>query len=298
MIEFSQPVVRFARLSDKDEIMKFVTKTWSWGDYIPLVWDEWFTDASGKIFVVELEGKVVGMNHIRLLEEGVGWLEGVRIHPAYRGRGLATLLGQASIKYAMQKGIRRFRLISHVTNTAAHKQVKKMGFRKVAIFNGYELEAERKRNYHTLQAENDIKKIETSLFSSKEYKNSKGFFFDSWTLRSFNEVGLRRISTIFNVYLKQKGDDSAGLIAGQSSGAERFPQICFAWGDPRLLLELVRSLSFAAEKEHGSQEIETLLPPSRNISSCLKAAGFKRSSRMILFERNVNNIDTALPASM
>src|SRR5436309_1603830 len=127
-------IVREAKPSDKEPLMGFVTKTWGGHDYIPSVWDEWLHDKGGKIFVVEVDGKQVGMNRVRLLKDGTGWLEGVRIHPDFRGKGLASLLGEKSMQYASGFGVSAFRLTSSSRNRAARRQVAKMGFSEVARF--------------------------------------------------------------------------------------------------------------------------------------------------------------------
>src|SRR5229473_3595212 len=130
-------IVREANPSDKKPLMEFVAKTWGGHDYIPTVWDEWLRDKGGKIFVAEVDGKQVGMNRVRLLRDGTGWLEGVRIHPDFRGKGLASLLGEMSMRYASGFGVSTFRLTSSSRNRAAHRQVAKMGFSEVARFDVY-----------------------------------------------------------------------------------------------------------------------------------------------------------------
>ena len=45
---------RIARKSDRDDIMSFCNDTFSWGDYIAKVWDLWYTDRNGILFVAEL----------------------------------------------------------------------------------------------------------------------------------------------------------------------------------------------------------------------------------------------------
>src|SRR5256712_13207617 len=86
------------------------------------------------MFVFQVDGKQVGMNRVRLLKDGTGWLEGVRIHPDFRGKGLASLLGEKSMEYASKLGVSTFRLTSSSRNRAAHRQVAKMGFSEVARF--------------------------------------------------------------------------------------------------------------------------------------------------------------------
>jgi RimJ/RimL family protein N-acetyltransferase len=129
--------VREATKGDKEPLMRFVSKTWSWGDYVPEVWEAWLKDQNGRLLVAELDGRPVGMCHIRLLDDGVGWMEGARIHPAHRGEGIATTLGAGLIEFGLSKGIKTFRLVSGADNEVAHRQVEKLGFTEKARFARY-----------------------------------------------------------------------------------------------------------------------------------------------------------------
>lgn len=260
--------------------MSFVKHTWQWGDYIPDVWDRWLSDKTGRMFVVEVDGKVVGMNHLRILEEGVGWLEGVRIHPDYRRRGLATLLGEEAMDYARKMGIKRFRLLSSIQNKPAHMQVKKMGFRRIGIFNAFQLAGSVNAKGRTTKSLEDIFDIaKESLLASKEFRVAKGFFFDSWTMRSFEECGVENVLRKFQLSFTRINNELAFALTSHSSGAEKFSQINFLWGSKTALKTLVQSLV------NLKKDIETLLPRSFEVTYAMKSAGFKMNNRMILFER-------------
>jgi GNAT superfamily N-acetyltransferase len=118
--------------------MSFIKDVWGGHDYIPLVWDRWLADPTGKMFVVEADGKVVGMNRVRFLEDGSAWFEGARVHPDYRSRGLASMLGENSMEVARRRGVRVFRLTSGSTNKPAHRQIARIMFKEAARFSVYE----------------------------------------------------------------------------------------------------------------------------------------------------------------
>ena len=130
--------VRPAKQSDKAPLMSFIKDVWGGHDYIPSVWDHWMRNKQGKVFVVEAEGTPVGMNRVRFLEDGSAWFEGARVHPAFRGRGFATLLGNNSMRFARARGARVYRLTSGSRNRAAHRQIRRMKFKEVARFSVYE----------------------------------------------------------------------------------------------------------------------------------------------------------------
>ena len=79
-------MIREAKLSDKQHILKFCKNTFSWGDYIDDVWDYWFSE--GFLFVIEKKFPV-GICHAVFFDDQV-WLEGIRINPDFRRKGFAS----------------------------------------------------------------------------------------------------------------------------------------------------------------------------------------------------------------
>jgi GNAT superfamily N-acetyltransferase len=97
--------VRPARQADKEPLMSFIKDNWGGHDYIPQAWDEWLENKEGRVFVVEADGVPVGMNRVKFLLDGSAFLEAARVHPGFRGRGLATMLGRSAMRFAMDRGV-------------------------------------------------------------------------------------------------------------------------------------------------------------------------------------------------
>jgi ribosomal protein S18 acetylase RimI-like enzyme len=126
-------VIRPARRSDKDEILSFCINTFSWGDYINRVWDYWYAEKNGQIFVVESGGEKIAMSHVAICPEGKGiWLEGVRVHPDHRRSHIATMLLAKMLEYGRHKGVRDASAIVGVTNLASQGMMEKNGFKIVS----------------------------------------------------------------------------------------------------------------------------------------------------------------------
>ncbi|MEM3685076.1 MAG: GNAT family N-acetyltransferase [Conexivisphaerales archaeon] len=236
-------IVREANLNDKPAIMQFVSKTWSWGDYIPDVWDEWYRDRNGRIFVAEYNGLPVGMNHIRYLEEGVGWLEGVRVHPDFRGRGVATALGEHAMQYGKRLGATKFRLISAVKNIVAHRQIMRMGMKEVCRFSILRCEQD-VESVETAARIEDSRQAENLIKHTREYQAMKGFFGDRWAMRSMQEYGFKKLVDEGRVfYLKDGNAYSIAVASMDSFGSEKFGQISFIAGDYGFAIKLARILT-------------------------------------------------------
>ena len=78
--------IRNAYDADKPYVLDFCKNTFSWGDYISDVWERW--KSKGHLYVIEEDGKIVGVYNLSYSESQT-WIEGMRIHPDYRRRGLA-----------------------------------------------------------------------------------------------------------------------------------------------------------------------------------------------------------------
>ena len=77
--------IREAMKGDREQVLEFCRDTFSWGDYIEDVWERW--EFAGGLYVMEDGGAVVGMYHLARLEKE-SWIEGMRVRPEYRKRGL------------------------------------------------------------------------------------------------------------------------------------------------------------------------------------------------------------------
>lgn len=272
--------VRPARASDKAPLMNFIKDVWGGHDYIPRVWDHWLRDKSGGMFVVEVDGKPVGMNRLRFLEDGSAWLEGARVHPSYRGRGLASMLGKNSMKVAMERGVRTFRLTSGSTNWQAHRQIARIRFGEISRFSVYDPPGHaapkdvagvfKVRESEMLEA---VKTIE----GSKEYRLGSGVFWHDFTAASLTPEVLGRLVAKGSVWMT--GEAAAVARRGAEGSWE---EICFIGGPPRDAMRLVAALVGRAKK---ASERWVFVPKGSPIIHALREEGFRRSFAMILFER-------------
>ncbi|MDG6928975.1 MAG: GNAT family N-acetyltransferase [Nitrososphaerota archaeon] len=262
--------VRPAKREDREELMHFVSRTWEWGDYVPSVWDEWLGDASGRMFVAEVDGRPVGMNHLRYLEEGVGWLEGVRVHPDYRGRGLATELGKRAIEHAKGLGADRFRLITSASNLSAQKQIARLGL-------------SRKLSFGIFEAKGGSASVacEPAVGGVPDLRSSHlgGFFADRWALRSVREYGVAKLRREGRLFAARRDGSEAFAVADAASfGGERFGQVSLLCGEPDLAADLAASLA-----ARFSGHCYAFCSLGSGSAELLPAKGFGEPDEMLLY---------------
>ncbi|MHA1609513.1 MAG: GNAT family N-acetyltransferase [Candidatus Njordarchaeales archaeon] len=124
-------IYRLARDTDREFVISFTRNTWEWGDYIPQVWNDWLRDPRGRLYVAEVDGKPVAILHAAFLLDNSVWLEGLRVHPEYRRRGIAYRLNKYVIENLINEGYRVFRMAIMHWNTPSINLAKKLGFYEV-----------------------------------------------------------------------------------------------------------------------------------------------------------------------
>ncbi|ACS34081.1 GNAT family N-acetyltransferase [Thermococcus gammatolerans] len=130
-----EPIIREARPEDRPFIEEIARLTWDGEDYLARVFDEWLGD---NFYVLELDGKVVGTAKLTILPGKVGWLEGLRVHPEYRGRGygrkLHDFMLQLGEKLAKEGRIEALEFATYFLSRESIAMAKRDGFSITAKF--------------------------------------------------------------------------------------------------------------------------------------------------------------------
>jgi GNAT superfamily N-acetyltransferase len=127
-------IIRPARRDDLPQVERICAHTWDWGDYIPDVWDEWLQGEEGSLAVAELGDAIVALGRVVVLPEGQAWLEGMRVDPDYRRRGIAWRFTQYKLDFARRHGARIARLGTGDYNTAVHAMMERAGMRRAGQY--------------------------------------------------------------------------------------------------------------------------------------------------------------------
>ena len=272
--------VRRARASDKAPLMSFIKDVWGGHDYIPQVWDDWLRDPKGSMFVVLADGVPVGMNRVQFLEDGSAWFEGVRVHPDFRGRGLATLLGENSMKVARERGASIFRLTSGSHNRVAHRQIARIRFEETARFSVYEPPGGWRRA-HGSEAKRAgtgaLGAVVEAMEASEEFKLGSGVFWHDYTAAALTQGVVRALLAEGAVWRL-----GASVAVTRPGAGGAWEQVCFVGGPPKEAARLVESL---VGRCRSAQERWVFLPQGSPVISALRKRGFRRNFSMVLFQR-------------
>ncbi len=109
--------IRPLRETDRDDILDIAKYTWEGHDYLPHSFESWLKDKNSHTAAIELDGRVIALANLRVIEDGMtGWMEGLRVHPDYRGKGLARILTNHVVQTAVELKLQRIRYTTATDN--------------------------------------------------------------------------------------------------------------------------------------------------------------------------------------
>jgi GNAT superfamily N-acetyltransferase len=134
-------ICRPARREDTSDVLELTRTIWEGEDYIPLVWQDWLADTQGRLAVAEVGGRVLGLGKLTRLAAGQWWLEGLRTHPEFEGRGIAASLHDYLVNAWLQNGNGTLRLATASFRRAVQHLSDRSGFIKVGEFSPFRANA-------------------------------------------------------------------------------------------------------------------------------------------------------------
>ena len=126
---------RPAHPEDKQRVLEITANTWGdGGDYIPQVWERWLADPQGEFTVAELDGVVVALAKLTWVGGGQWWMEGLRVHPDWRLRGVGQAMNTYQVALAKKLGGRVMRYATGIRNDGSHRIAERAGFKVLTRF--------------------------------------------------------------------------------------------------------------------------------------------------------------------
>jgi GNAT superfamily N-acetyltransferase len=132
---------RPARTEDTDDVMELTRTIWEGEDYVPQAWQHWLEDTQGVLAVAEYNGRVLGLGKLTRLAAGQWWLEGLRTHPEFEGRGIAANLHAYLVDAWLRNGNGTLRLATASFRKAVQHLCDQSGFTKVGEFSPFQAAA-------------------------------------------------------------------------------------------------------------------------------------------------------------
>lgn len=128
-------MIDYRRLEHKDyaDIVEMCRGIWDGTDYLPELFHEWVDDRGLFLGAFDTDtNKVIGTDKYSVLHDGTGWLEGLRTHKDYRGKGIGKELALRTFKEALDdldKGrINKIAFSTHISSVESINLMKGLGF--------------------------------------------------------------------------------------------------------------------------------------------------------------------------
>lgn len=134
-------VCRPALPKDTPDVMELTRNIWEGEDYVPFVWEDWLSDPHGLLAVAEYGGRVVGLNKLTHLGHDEWWMEGLRVHPKYEGRHIASHLHDYLLGYWERTAGGILRLITASYQVTVHHLCQRTGFIKSGEYSPFEADS-------------------------------------------------------------------------------------------------------------------------------------------------------------
>ncbi len=290
----SEVTVRPARPADRAAALALCVDTFSWRDYIPEVWDQWLADPNGQLLIAEVSGVPVGLQHVAFLTPGEGWLQGLRVDPAVRRRGVANALLEAGLAVAEQQGATAVRLFTASDNQATQRMLASAEFRQVAAFTHLVADAEAGVGPSPERAvAAEIGALWALVQDSQSYRLAEGLYCLGWRCAHLTEERLRRLVIEGEVsVLRQQGKPVAAAVtlpAVHSCEADLW--VAGVYGDHQSVSHLSRLLR-ARSAGLGWKSVSLLSPDVPEVVAPLLTAGFHRDHEeapaMLLYEKELH----------
>jgi len=277
--------VRPAQAQDKESVLAFCQNTFSWGDYIANVWDDWLTRTDGQLLVATIAQQIAGIVHVALLDHKIAWMEGMRVNPALRRQGVAHVLDETARAVARERGCRLARLVTSTKNIAAQTLLERLGYQRGARFNEWETEPlPGNFSQSRIATENDLDNILARWQASPIAQASRGIAptrdwrwvpIDAARLRKQIERGEVRVMLNGFALLPAFDEDDWNGIALHALD-----------GDMETLFMLAQSAR-AEAAYRGYAHVEAMLVDYAPLNAALERAGFATAGGMLVYEQTL-----------
>ncbi|SDC26063.1 GNAT family N-acetyltransferase [Geotoga petraea] len=272
-------ILRKALIDDRDDINKISEVTWEGHDYLKNIFDKWINEKDSDFSVLEKDGKVIGTIKLTYLQNREYWLEGLRIHPDYQGRGYAKYLTKEYLKKIKNLD---FDLVSMATfyTSKSVDIVKKYGFYLLNSLKIYRINEKKEindiKNYEVVENYNDV----MFILDSEQLKVRKGYFTFDWTAINASAELIKKLVDRKEVYVKKiEGKIVSLIILSKMYNKEGIMSISFIWGENHFDEALDFAISKYNDVYRPGSEFLYMCEDDEQLRNILVKKGFEEASK-------------------
>lgn len=282
--------LRPAKPEDKEAITALSSHIWEGEDYVPDVFSQWLDDDRGR-FTVSCEGDtLLGFAKLTRIAAGEWWLEGLRVHPDHRGRGVARQLHRHMVEAAEEDGKGTLRFATAASNTPVHRLAQETGFRQVSSYlaANYEVAGKETSVEHLSRAtEQELPALRAWLDTSALHTELAGLYEERWQWQSLEPqlAHLVRSGRVFR-WRERSGPSNGIVIVGKEEGHRL--RLNYVDVQQEFLQPTARELTSLAA-EWGMENVLAKLPSREIFRTAFAAIGWhvEEEFELVIFEREL-----------
>jgi GNAT superfamily N-acetyltransferase len=235
--------IRPALSQDREAIVAISAHIWEGHDYIPRRWEEWLHDPAGPMIVGVLDGLPVGVSKITLQSPEEAWLAGARVHPDYRGQGIATRMLEYTLRWLDERNVSVTRFTTASVNTPVHHMAASFDFERVLSVQHFTCSLEQGNpSQKPRSLPFQLQGTAWKLFRESAFLHAtRGLFGIGWTWKRFTQERFRKRFAQGEVLAWGHGLDTLALVIDNPS-SHRIRRISMLLGDREDGLALVQAL--------------------------------------------------------
>ncbi len=276
--------IRDAIEADRGPVLEFCRDTWSGGDYIAVVWDQWLRDPKGRLIVAMVGGVPVGIAHGYFQTREVVWLEGMRVHPSYRGHGIAGKLNVAFTKHARERGAKIARLCTGSINIASQKHAEKVGFKVTRTFQRLDSERSLRKKPKLTKPRKFRATYWTWLEGRPELDDFGAMYSTGWTWHPLTRGCLESLTNDGCLLLTKK--DGAPRSCSILTSEERKLTLGFIAGDEEGVKDQARHMRYMLFRRRF-EKARALLPVRSRFVGVLEDLGYVKNGKVFVYEKRL-----------
>ncbi|MHA1575809.1 MAG: GNAT family N-acetyltransferase, partial [Candidatus Thorarchaeota archaeon] len=216
--------------SDVPDILEISKTTWDGNDHLPTVIDSWFSNPDEHPFGIEVEGHVVSVGNLHVIDEGqTGWMEGLRVHGTFRQQGLARTMTDHLVKVAQELNLSRIRLATASVSEVPIKLAQSVGMKEAIRYGVFWVPQsdEVDWSHNTLSLiESDAIEFARSIETSSSMVPGNALLCH-WDAYESNELSVRKVGEKARFWIGTKQEEISSLSLGFILETQHGKEWCF-----------------------------------------------------------------------
>lgn len=256
--------VRPARPEDREEILAISAQIWEGEDYIPNVLDGWLGE--GGLVVAEQNADIVGFGKLTLLSPGEVWLEGLRVDPAHRGKGVAKAIAQHQLESALALKPRSIRFATAEVNAESLHIARKQGFQEIARFTYVKGPVRDEAAPPGVFPVCDAASAWATIRASPAYRDARGLLGLGWRFPELTQGRVGDLVSRGEVFAWGYPTRGLLVLVPDPYAPAAFASVAFLHGDDAAADSLLR-FAHARARERGQEYLAAMVSGEKKVHS-------------------------------